>query len=86
VSESSRVTDEMFSAAARTLADLVTDYDLAMGRIYPDLDRIREVSHAIAVEVASIAFRRGLARTSEPSDLSAAVAAAMYQPVYDTWE
>lgn len=86
VSESSRVTDEMFAAAAKTLADLVTDYDLAMGRIYPDLDRIREVSHAIAVEVASIAFKRGLARTQEPADLSAAVAAAMYQPVYETWE
>lgn len=86
VSESSRVTDEMFSAAAKTLAGLVTDYDLAMGRIYPDLDRIREVSHAIAVEVASIAFKRGLARAAQPADLSAAVAAAMYQPVYETWE
>jgi len=80
------VTDEMFSAAARTLADLVTDYEHAMGRIYPDLDRIREVSHKIAVEVANIAFKRGLARAAQPADLSAAVAAAMYQPVYESWD
>ena len=86
VAESSRVTDEMFSAAAKTLAGLVTESDLAMGRIYPDLNRIREVSHAIAIEVAAIAFRRGLARKPEPADLPAAVAAAMYQPAYDTWE
>ena len=86
VSGSSRVTDEMFSAAAKTLAGMVTEDDLAMGRIYPDLNRIREVSHAIAMAVASIAFKRGLARKPEPTDLVGAVAGAMYQPVYDTWE
>jgi malate dehydrogenase (oxaloacetate-decarboxylating)(NADP+) len=82
VSEASRVTDEMFSAAAKTLAALVTDEDLSQGRIYPDLRRIREVSHAIACAVAAIAFRHGLARRPPPVDLEAAVRAAMYQPVY----
>lgn len=84
VSESSRVTDEMFAAAARTLAGLVTPEDLAMGRIYPSLTRIREVSRAIAIEVAKIAFDRGLARTARPDDLAAAVSAAMYEPVYQS--
>ncbi len=82
VSESSRVTEEMFAAAARTLADLVTDDDLAMGRLYPSLSRIREVSHAIAVAVAQIAFARGLARCAIPPDLDAAVTAAMFSPEY----
>ncbi len=82
VSESSRVTDEMFAAAARTLADLVTDDDLAMGRLYPSLSRIREVSHAIAVAVAQIAFARGLARCEPPPDLDAAITAAMFSPEY----
>ena len=82
VSESSRVTDEMFAAAAKTLASLVTEDDLTMGRIYPSLGRIREVSHAIALEVASIAFRRGFARRAPPDDLAAAVTAAMYEPAY----
>ncbi len=85
VADSSRVTDEMFAAAARTLASTVTDDDLAMGRIYPSLSRIREVSHAIAVEVARLAYERGLARAPRPDDLSAAVSAAMYQPVYPVY-
>ena len=82
VAESSRVTDEMFSAAARTLADMVTEDDLAMGRIYPSVSNIRAVSKAIAIAVAEIAFARGLARVDRPTDLAAAVTAAMYQPEY----
>jgi malate dehydrogenase (oxaloacetate-decarboxylating)(NADP+) len=85
VSQSSRVTDEMFSAAARVLAGMVLDDDLAIGRIYPGLSRIREVSRAIAIEVARIAFARGLARCEEPANLEEAVGAAMYQPVYPTF-
>ena len=82
VSEASRVTDKMFAAAARTLADMVTDDDLAMGRLFPSLSRIREVSHAIAVAVAEIAFNSGLARCERPADIDAAVTATMYQPNY----
>jgi len=85
VADSSRVTDEMFAAAARTLASTVTEDDLAMGRIYPSLSRIREVSHAIAVEVARLAYERGFARAPMPENLSAAVSAAMYQPVYPVY-
>ena len=82
VSEASRVTDEMFAVAARTLASKVTVDDLAIGRVYPSLSRIREVSHAIAIAVATIAFDRGLARRERPADIAAAVTAAMYQPDY----
>jgi malate dehydrogenase (oxaloacetate-decarboxylating)(NADP+) len=82
VAESSRVTDEMFAAAARTLASMVTEDDLAMGRIYPSLSRIREVSRVIAVEVARLAFDRGLAQRERPEDIAAAVHEAMYVPEY----
>jgi malate dehydrogenase (oxaloacetate-decarboxylating)(NADP+) len=85
VADSSRVTDEMFATAARTLASTVTEDDLAMGRIYPSLSRIRDVSKAIAVEVARLAYERGLARAPRPDDLEAAVAAAMYEPVYPVY-
>ncbi len=81
-SESSRVTDEMFDVAARTLASMVTESDLALGRVYPDLNRIREVSAAIAVAVAEVVFARGLTRLSRPADLAGHVAAAIYQPQY----
>lgn len=82
VSASSRVTEEMFAAAARTLADLVSEDDLAIGRIYPSLSRIREASRAIAIAVATLAFDRGLAGVSRPDDIAAAVTAAMYEPHY----
>lgn len=79
---SSRVTEEMFAVAARTLASMVSNDDLALGRIYPALSRIRDVSRAIAIEVASVAFDAGLARVKRPDDLAAAVTAAMYEPIY----
>ncbi len=85
VADASRVTDEMFAAAARTLANMVSEDDLAMGRIFPSLSRIRDVSRAIATEVAEIAYRRGLARAPHPGPLDAAVAAAMYQPAYPSF-
>jgi malate dehydrogenase (oxaloacetate-decarboxylating)(NADP+) len=76
------VPDEMFMAAARTLAQLVTAEDLAMGRIYPSLKRIREVSAAIGTAVAEVAYQQGLARVPRPEDVAAFVEGQMYQPVY----
>lgn len=82
VAESTRVTDEMFAVAARTLADMCTDDDLAMGRIYPSLSRIREVSQAIAIAVATLAWDQGLAQRERPSNIAEAVREAMYVPEY----
>jgi malate dehydrogenase (oxaloacetate-decarboxylating)(NADP+) len=81
-SGASAVTDEMFLAAARVLASLVSDEDLAAERVYPCLSRIREVSALIAAEVAAIAHARGLAREPQPADMLAHVKAQMFQPVY----
>lgn len=79
---STRITDEMFSAAARALADTVTDKDLELGRVYPSLARIREVSSRIGAAVAGVAFDRGLARIARPDDLLAFVRAEMFEPDY----
>ena len=76
------VTDEMFLAAARTLANEVQESDLEMGRIYPSLQRIREVSAAIALAVVQVATRRGLARNEIHGDLPSAIRSLMYDPVY----
>lgn len=84
-SESTRVTDEMFSVAAKTLASLVTEEDLASGSVYPDLQRIREVSAKIAVAVAEVVFARKLTSMPRPSDLAAHVLAQMYQPEYQDY-
>ena len=82
VSRTSRITDEMFMAAATTLADQVEAGDLEQGSLYPSLARVREVSAAIAAAVARIAFARGLAGVPEPSDVLAFVKSHMYEPRY----
>jgi malate dehydrogenase (oxaloacetate-decarboxylating)(NADP+) len=82
VSQSRRVTNEMFFVAANVLASLVTEQDLAAGRVFPDLQRIRKVSASIACAVAKVAFQRGLTQMLCPEDLPAYVHAQMYDPTY----
>lgn len=82
VSAASRITDEMFMAAAKTLAGLVTDADLAQGSLYPALRRIREVSAEIGTEVAAIAWQRGYADGEPPNDIAALVTTQMYDARY----
>ncbi len=84
-SEASRVTDEMFFAAARALASLVGEEDLAIGRIYPAFSKVREVSAKIAVAVAEVAYARGLAQAPRPDDLEAHVRSLMFEPEYESY-
>lgn len=81
-SSSRIVTDEMFLAAATTLAGMVTDAELASGRVFPALSNIREVSLRIATAVATIAHERGLARAPRPADIAGDIWNRMYQPEY----
>lgn len=83
--EASRVTDEMFFVAAKTLADQVCEDDLAQGRIYPSLSRIRDVSALIATAVAEVAYRGGQARGPRPDDLSEYIRSLMYEPTYESY-
>ena len=80
-----RITDEMFYAAAKTLAGLVHEGDLALGRVYPALNQIRQVSAAIGVAVARVAYANHLATMPEPDDLLKAVRDQMYDPVYESY-
>ena len=76
------VTDEMFLAAAQTLAQQVSQEELDEGRIYPRLTRIRNVSHAVAAAVIRIACHRGLAGVAVPDDVDGYVRSLMYEPDY----
>jgi malate dehydrogenase (oxaloacetate-decarboxylating)(NADP+) len=80
--ESRSVTDEMFFAAAQALAGQVSEADLELGRVYPALSRIREVSALIATAVAEVAYERGLARQPRPADVEAHIRSLMYEPNY----
>jgi malate dehydrogenase (oxaloacetate-decarboxylating)(NADP+) len=76
------VTDEMFMAAAHTLAYLVNLDDIEQGSLYPALPRIREVSAHIAVAVAEVAYKRGLATLPRPNNMMAFIESQMYDPQY----
>ena len=80
--EAKSVTDRMFFESAKALAAQVLESDLEMGRIYPSLERIQEVSAAIAVAVAESAFRDRLAGIRKPRDLAAFIRNQMWKPEY----
>ncbi|MGB5720478.1 MAG: NAD-dependent malic enzyme [Woeseiaceae bacterium] len=82
VSQSRVVTDEMFLAAAHSLANQVTDADLERGRVYPALSSIRQVSALIATDVAKMVYDNGYTDREEPDDILADIHENMYQPVY----
>jgi malate dehydrogenase (oxaloacetate-decarboxylating)(NADP+) len=75
-----RIPDELFLAAARTLADLVKPDDLEIGSLYPPLRDIRRISLAVAVSVAAAAYNLKLARARRPRSLEKAIARVMYEP------
>jgi malate dehydrogenase (oxaloacetate-decarboxylating)(NADP+) len=85
VSRARRVKDEMFMAAAHTLAQQVSPSDLAQGSLYPALPRIRDVSAAIATAVADAAYRQGVAEAPRPADLAAHVRSQMFEPRYKSY-
>lgn len=78
----SRISDDMFLAAARALAGLVSPEDLEDGALYPPLDNIRDVSLAIADAVAEQAWSSGLAQCERPSDPWLQIEKEMYDPRY----
>jgi malate dehydrogenase (oxaloacetate-decarboxylating)(NADP+) len=82
VCEAAKITDGMFLTAARTLASQVGEEDLALGRVYPALSKIREVSVRIATAVVNEAHKTGLARRPRPADVEGDVRSRMFVPEY----
>jgi len=76
------IPDEMFLAAAKTLAKEVTEEDLKQGRIYPPLTKIRTISVKIAQAVAEVAYKNKLATKPKPKNLLNTIKKSMYEPDY----
>lgn len=79
------VTDRMLYIAAEALAKFVPDEDVAEGKVFPPINRIREVSHTIAVAVVEEAIRDGQATKlteKDMLDLDDFVMHKMYYPEY----
>ena len=84
-SASRLVTNEMFLAAARILAQQVSQAELDEGRVYPRLTHIRDVSRAVAAAVIRIACHSGLAGVAVPDDIDEYVRSLMYEPEYRSY-
>merc|ERR1712002_357572 len=78
------ISDEVFLSAAEGLAEMVTDADLGVGRLYPPLKDLREISIKIAVKVAEEAYKSGTASTyPEPEDKETFIRQQLYDYNYD---
>jgi malic enzyme len=82
VAEAREVTDEMFLAAADTLAGLVGPERVDSGALYPPQSTLREVSRAIASAVVRVARDQGLGRAFRNDEIEPAVEAEMWFPDY----
>ncbi len=83
--EAKHVTDRMFSAAAHALDKMVLESDLAIGRVYPSLKRIREISAVLGAAVADVAYADGLARAPKPANTLEYVKSLMWEPKYQSY-
>ena len=77
-----RVSDEMFRAASRTLAACAADERKKTGSLLPPLPSIRDVSKDIAFAVASKAQEQGHAPKTTPEELRAKIEQQFWDPAY----
>jgi malate dehydrogenase (oxaloacetate-decarboxylating) len=77
-----RISDGMFLAAARTIAEMSPAKHDPQANLLPPLVRSRELSFYVAMAVAKQAQADGLADAVSDTALSAAVEAKMWEPVY----
>jgi malic enzyme len=83
ISEASRVSDSMFLAAARELADFTHTHAQANSSLYPSVRELRAVSQRIAFKVAQTARDEGCGRSLDDADLKAAIQDFSWFPDYN---
>jgi malate dehydrogenase (oxaloacetate-decarboxylating) len=76
------ISDGMFLAAARALADLSPAKADPNGNLFPPLVELRRISFLVAVAVARQAQAEGLAQPSALESLEAAIEAKIWEPAY----
>ena len=58
------ISDSVFLSSAEALAEMVTEEDLKVGRMYPPLEHLRACSIKIAAKVAEDAYADNTVSTS----------------------
>ena len=84
VARATKVTDEMFAAAANALAGLVSESNLNEGVLYPPLADLREISQTIARAVAVAASDSGVGRKMTGAEIDAALEHEIWDLNYPT--
>ncbi len=82
VAEASQVSDAMFRVAAETLAQAVTDADLAAGSLFPRLRELRAITFQVACAVVRQAREEGVGRPLSDEEIPKVVGASMWMPNY----
>ena len=82
LSEASRVTDSMFLAAARALAEFTITHAASDNCLYPSLRELRAVSRLIAFHVAKTARDEGFGQSLDDTALQAAIEEFCWFPEY----
>ena len=82
LSEASRVTDSMFLAAARALAEFTSTHAASENCLYPSLSELRAASRLIAFHVAQTARDEGFGQSLDDKALHAAIEDFCWFPDY----
>lgn len=77
------ITDDMVTAAARRLSEIIPQDHLDINCVYPHPRELREVCTEIAVAVAKVAMEQGVAKKPvDPNNLEECVHSRMWVPEY----
>ena len=85
LSQATKVTDGMITRTAQVLAQQVSAEELESGLLYPNVDRLREVTVASATAVYEQAYEDGVASAERVADAAALVRDSMWWPDYPTY-
>uniref|UniRef100_A0A915HLG7 Malic enzyme NAD-binding domain-containing protein n=1 Tax=Romanomermis culicivorax TaxID=13658 RepID=A0A915HLG7_ROMCU len=81
------VPDELFLIASEVLSSVLTQEQMAKGRVYPPLTDIPEISVKIAVECSKYCYKMGIAsQYPEPEDKEEFIRAQLYDCEYKTYK
>ena len=80
------ITDKMLYAGSVAITNQLSHDEIAEGRTFPKVSRIREVSHAVACAIIEVALKEGLTTKVRPRHIKEGipsfVARKMYYPDY----
>ncbi len=82
VATATRIPESFFTAAAHTIADMVSEADLSVGKLLPPLSELRAVSARVAAAVVREAREQGVGSAIPDGEIEARVRLRMWHPDY----